>query len=179
MLDWLKAILGSAYTEDIDKKVFEQVNKDFVSRVDFNAINESRKSLDMQIKERDMQLEELKKVDATGLQAKITELQASNTIAKSEFDKQLKAAQLEFKLDSRLMKEGAVNTKAVKALLDSSKISLDGDNLVGIDDQLKALKEREKWAFAEVMKDVPGAGGNPPPAIGANKTALPKGVQIF
>lgn len=179
MLDWLKTILGDKYTEDIDKAVSTHVGKEFVSRTDFNAVNDTKKGLDTQIKERDTQLETLKKVDAAGLQAEITRLQGENTTAKADFDKQFKAAQLEFKLDSRLMKEGAVNSRAVKALLDSSKISLDGDNIVGLDDQLKAIKEKEKWAFTEVKTEVPGAGGNPPPAGGANKSVLPKGVQIF
>ena len=39
MLDWLKTILGDAYTEEIDKKVSEEIGKGFVARADFNALN--------------------------------------------------------------------------------------------------------------------------------------------
>ncbi|MCI1965977.1 MAG: hypothetical protein LKJ17_07595 [Oscillospiraceae bacterium] len=45
MLDWLKAILGDAYTDDIDKKVSAEIGKGFVSRADFNTTNEAKKSL--------------------------------------------------------------------------------------------------------------------------------------
>lgn len=43
MLEWLKTILGDTYTEDIDKKVSEEIGKQFVSRADFNTLNKKRK----------------------------------------------------------------------------------------------------------------------------------------
>lgn len=98
--------------------------------------------------------------------------------AETKYTAELSATKLNYALEARLAKEGAVNSKAVKALLDSSKISLDGDNLIGVDEQLKVLKESEKWAFAQPTPDVPGAGGNPPPTT-QTKTPLPAGTVIF
>jgi len=98
--------------------------------------------------------------------------------AETKYNTELSATKLNYALEARLAKEGAINSKAVKALLDSSKISLDGDNLIGIDEQLKVLKENEKWAFAEPAPEVPGAGGNPPPTP-QTKTPLPAGTVIF
>ncbi len=46
MLDWLKTILGDTYTEDIDKKVSDEIGKQFVSRTDFNTLNETKKTLE-------------------------------------------------------------------------------------------------------------------------------------
>ena len=104
MLEWLKTILGDTYTEDIDKKVSAEIGKEFVARTDFNAVNETKKELDKTIRERDAQLEELKKVDAAGLQAKITELQESNTQAKTQYEETLKKTRLDFLLENRLIK---------------------------------------------------------------------------
>lgn len=98
--------------------------------------------------------------------------------AETKYNTDLSATKLNYALEARLAKEGAVNSKAVKALLDSSKISLDGDNLIGVDEQLKSLKESEKWAFKADTPDVPGAGGNPPPTT-QTKTPLPSGTVIF
>ncbi|NLK70001.1 MAG: scaffolding protein [Clostridiales bacterium] len=98
--------------------------------------------------------------------------------AETKYNTELSAAKLNYALEARLAKEGAVNSKAVKALLDKSKISLDGDNLIGIDEQLKVLKEKEKWAFTQPTPDVPGVGGNPPPTP-QNKPPLPSGTVIF
>lgn len=44
MLEWLKTILGEAYTEDIDKKVSAEIGKGFVSKTDFNAKNDALKA---------------------------------------------------------------------------------------------------------------------------------------
>lgn len=46
MLEWLKAILGDTYTEDIDKKVSDEIGRQFVSRTDFNTLNETKKTLE-------------------------------------------------------------------------------------------------------------------------------------
>ena len=110
--------------------------------------------LQKQIKDRDTQLDTLKKSsgDNEALKQQISTLQEQNKTKQTEFDTKLKQVKLDALLETRLMKEGAVNTKAVRALLDPSKISLDGDNLIGIDDQLKSLKETEKWAFGAPTK---------------------------
>ena len=71
MLAWLKEILGDAYTDDIEKKVSDEIGKGFVSRADFNTVNESKKGLEEEIGKRDKQLETLKQLDAEGLQEKI------------------------------------------------------------------------------------------------------------
>ncbi len=170
-LDWLKAILGDAYSEDVDKKVSEEIGKGFVARADFNALNETKKALDGQIKDRDTQLDALKKVDAAGLQAEIVKLQGENRAAQEKHDADLKQIKLKATLEARLAKEKAIDVTAVSALLDHSKISLDGDNLIGIDEQLKTLRESKKWAFETT--DVPGAGGNPPPGGDPGNTPLP------
>lgn len=166
MLDWLKTILGDTYTDEIEKKVSEEIGKGFVAKSDFNTANEAKKLLDTQLKERDIQLEALKKVDAEGLQAEIARLQGENKTVKEQYENDLKSTKLNSALELKLIKEGAVNAKAVKALLDLDKISLDNDNLVGIDEQLSALKESDKWAFGEQMAASTGmAQGAGAPAI--------------
>lgn len=174
-MEFLKEHLGdelyNKLTEklkDNDKvKLANLAGGEYIGKDKFTAAETAKKQLEEQLKERNAQLETLKKSagDNETLKAEIAKLQQANTTAQAEFDAKLKTAQLDYQLEARLMKEGAINTKAVKALLDSSKISLDGENLIGIDDQLKTLKEKEKWAFADKETDVPGGGGNPPPAF--------------
>jgi len=108
----------------------------------------------------------------------VDKLKSDLTALETKYNTDLSATKLNYALETRLAKEGAVNSKAVKALLDGSKISLDGDNLVGLDEQLKTLKESEKWAFQEQKTEIPGAGGNPPPSTNT-KTPLPSGTVIF
>src|SRR5690625_4214940 len=122
-----------------------------------------------QISERDTQLEELKKVDAEGLQAKIDELQKQNETTKTEYEEKLQQQAFEHKLDSSLSGAKVKNTKAVKALLDMDTIKLDGDTLKGLDDQLNNLKESDSYLF-EKEED----GGDPKPQFSqGNHTKAP------
>jgi len=175
MLEFLKTILGDAYTEDIDKKVSAEIGKDFVSRTDFNAANEAKKTLDAQIKDRDKQLDELKKVDAAGLQAKIAELQTANETAKTEYDSNLKKVQLNSKIETALLGAKAKNTKAARALLDESKISLDGENVLGLNEQLEALQKDNAYLFGEDKTPNPPApnGGAPAAQPDLNTDDMP------
>lgn len=160
MLQWLKDALKDSYTDEIDKAVAAHIGKEFVSRTDFNAVNTEKKTAVEQVAARDKQLDTLTKTagDSDALKGEITKLQGENKIAQTKWEADVKQIKLDSKLDTLLIQHGAVNTKAVRALLDSTKISLDGDNLVGIDDQLKGLKETEKWAFTSGGSSTPPAG---------------------
>lgn len=117
--------------------------------------------LQKQISDRDKQLETLKKSsgDNEALQKQIAELQEANKTAKAEYDAQVKKLQLDSKVETALLGAKAKNTKAVRALLDESKISLDGENVLGLNEQLEALKKDAAYLFGEDK-------GNPPPPVG-------------
>ena len=78
MLDWLKTILGEAYSEEIDKKVSEEIGKNFVARADFNTLNTEKKALADTVKERDKQLETLKASTGDVEDRKSTRLNSSH-----------------------------------------------------------------------------------------------------
>ncbi len=69
---------------------------------------------------------------------------------------------LDFAIEKALTVAKAKNTKAVKALLDMDKVKLDGDQLLGIDEQLKALQQSDPYLFGDAGKV--GGGTNPPGA---------------
>jgi hypothetical protein len=157
MLEWLKKILGEAYTDEIDKEVSAEIGKAFVARSDFNALNEEKKSLINQLSERDTQLEELKKIDAKSLQAEITRLQGENKTAAEKYKADLEAVKLNAALDTAILSAKGKNAKAIKALLDVSKLKLKEDgSLEGLD--LEALKTSDPYLFDEVQQS--GNDGN-------------------
>lgn len=92
MLDWLKTILGEAYSEEIDKKVSEEIGKNFVARADFNTLNTEKKALADTVKERDKQLETLKAStgDVEALKTQIATLQTENTAATKAHEAEIK-----------------------------------------------------------------------------------------
>src|SRR5690625_3046926 len=107
-----------------------------------------------QIKDRDNQLADLgKKVkDNEELTAEIERLKDENKTATEELQEKLEKQAFEFALEKELNKAGAKNPKAVKALLDTESIKVDGETLLGLDDQLKALKESDEYLFESEEK---------------------------
>lgn len=130
--------------------------------------------LQKQISDRDKQLETLKKSsgDNAALQEEIAKLQEANKTAKAEYEAQMKKVQLDSKVETALLGAKAKNTKAVRALLDESKISIDGENVLGLKEQLEALKKDAAYLFGE------DKGLNPPPPAGDTPPAPaePKGL---
>lgn len=169
----IKAILGNAYTDDIAAKLTAEIEKEYKPAADFDALSK-------QLGERDKQLEELGKLKPEELKGEIQRLKGENEAAAKKYAAELANLKLNGAIENRLLKEGAVNTKAVRALLDNEKIKLSEDgSLTGLDEQLKTLRENEKWAFAQPAKQVPGSGGNPAPAEESKKQPLPSGTVVF
>ena len=104
-------------------------------------------SLKEQISQRDKDLKELKKVDAKELETKIAELEEKNKTLQEESNKQLQETRKNLMLENSLMKANVKNSKAIRGMLDIDKITIDGDELTGLDDQIKALKESDSYLF--------------------------------
>lgn len=172
MLDWLKEILGEHYTDEIDKAVAKQISKDFVSRADFNAKNESYKALEGQLAGRDSQLEELKKVDAAGLNARISELQNENQTAKAEYEKRISDIQFNHALDSALTGAKAKNVKAVKALLDTDGLTLNDGEILGLKERLEKVKEENSYLFESDKQPPKFVGTTPGAQTGGDMKAV-------
>ncbi|MCM1296511.1 MAG: phage scaffolding protein [Muribaculaceae bacterium] len=150
MLEWLKTILGDAYTEDIDKKVSEEIGKGFVARADFNTLNAEKKALADTVKDRDKQLETLKASsgDTEALKQQIATLQADNATAAKAHEAEIKRLKIDTAVDLALSAAKAKNVKAVKALLELENAELAEDGTVkGLADQIKKLAESPDSGF--------------------------------
>ncbi|MEK4425876.1 phage scaffolding protein [Solibacillus sp. FSL K6-1523] len=125
-----------------------------VPKSDFdNKVNELKIANDT-IAERDTQLEDLKKIDAAGLQTKITELQQENAQAKLDHANQLKDERLSTAL--KLALTGKVHdVDLVLGLIDKEQIELDekGNITKGLDEQRKTLQESKSFLFIPEKED--------------------------
>lgn len=149
--DFLKLGLSEEQATKAAEASAEEL-KGFIPKSRFDEVNEAKKKLEEDIKIRDKQLEELKKLDVEGLKAQIEKLQMENKIAKEKYEAELKQIQINNAIEKALINAKAKNIKAVKALLDLEKVKLDGENLLGLDDQIKKLIEGEDTKF---LFDVP------------------------
>ena len=142
-------LIALGLTEEQAAKVLEGY-KGYVPKTRFDEVNEAKKKAEAIVAERDKQLEALKKNsgDAEALKAEITKLQDENKAAADKYKADVKALLVNSIVERDLFKAGAKNIKAAKALLnDLDKAELDGENVKGLADQIKKLKEDEGSKF--------------------------------
>lgn len=118
------------------------------------TVTTDRDELKVQLTDRDTQLEGLKDIDHEGLKAKIQELETTNQTTATEYQSKLDKQAFDFTLDKALTGAKVRNPKAVRALLDTEAIKLDGDKLLNLDDQLAALQTTDAYLF-EVEEETP------------------------
>ena len=123
----------------------EDINK---AKADLQEVKTQLKTAQDTIKERDTQIEALRKVDADGLQAKITELQAMNKEAQEKYESDLKDFKLTSAIKSNLT--NAQDLDLVSGLIDKSKLILAEDGTVtGLKEQVAALQESKPYLFKQ------------------------------
>lgn len=157
-MEWLKEILKNAGIENVDElesKISKELPKHFKPASVFNETNEKLKNANAEI--------ETLKATQTSIQEEYDNYkkgsisQADYETKKKEIEANSKAeiekVRLESKIDLAINNAKAKNVKSVKANLDLEKIKLDGDKLLGFDDQIEALKKSDAYLF-EIDKKV-------------------------
>lgn len=145
-------LLEWGLTEEQATKVMEGLNGSFVTKARFNEVNTELTAAKNTIKERDTQLETLKKAsgDTKALQDQITQLQADNKKKDDDHAAELKNLKISNAVELALTGAKAKNNTAVKALLADfiGKAELAEDGTVkGLDDEVKKLVEGKDTAF--------------------------------
>ena len=149
-------LLESGLTEEQAQKVMDvytEEMKGFIPKVRFDEVNDAKKDLEQQIKERDKQLKELaeKAKGNEELEKQIKELQEVNKTTKEQYEAKIK----ELKIDA-VIREKLTDAKYPDLLVtkfDKSKLTVTDDGTVlGIDEQLTQIKEYYKDLFTPVVK---------------------------
>ena len=136
-----------------EKKVLiAEKDGDYVPYSRFKEVNDNTKTLGEQIKERDKQLEELKKSAGTSaeLTAKIEQLAAENKAAAEKYAKELYDRDFNAAFEKVLTDSGCIDDIALKAHMKMEDIKLEGNELKGAKEQLEKLKQDKKHLFKEV-----------------------------
>lgn len=143
-------LIAMGLTEEQAKKVMDSLDGNFVTKARFNEVNEENKTLKQSVADRDKQLEDLKKSsgDNAELKKQIETLQQQNADQKKAHDAEMAQLKLDNAVNAALTAAGAKNAKAVKALVDMSKVKLGEDGkLTGWDEQLTAVQKSDSYLF--------------------------------
>ncbi len=161
-------LLELGLTEEQADKVLnlhKEVLAGFIPKARFDEVNETKKELEQQIQERDNQLKELReKVKGNEeLEKTIKELQETNKATKEQYEAKIKDMTITAAIQSKLTDAKYPDLLLTK--FDRSKLSIAEDGTVlGIDEQLTALKEQYKDLFKPDLKgrEPNNIGGTPP-----------------
>lgn len=160
-MEFLKALFGS------DALTFEQFEEKLKDNKDIKLANlagggyvDKKKHEDTMselttakntIKELQDTVAKFDGVDVEALKSRASELE-------TKFNSDLAAVKLDSALDLALIQAKVRNPKLAKAALDTSIIKLDGDKLVGLSEQLDALKESDGYLF-DIEEETKPTGG--------------------
>lgn len=152
----------SKAVEDLKK----MINDNYVEKAKFDEATTAKSNLETQIKERDKQLETLKKTagDKEQLEATIKQLQEDNKSAKTKYETDLKNLRIDSAVKLKLSGT-AQDVDIVASLIDKTKLIVSDDGTVaGLDEQINPLKTSKPFLFKDVKlqknKNYEPAGGN-------------------
>ena len=165
-MEWLKELLKNAgieNVEELEKNIAKELPKHFKPASEFNEVNEKLKTANAEIETLkstqtsiQTEYENYKKGSITqaDYDAKVKEIQdeANNKIKQNNFDNKLALKLMSKEVDAK-------DVIDIRANLDLSKISLDGENFIGLDEQIKSLKERKAYLFNETSTVITGQDG--------------------
>ncbi|MBU3203120.1 phage scaffolding protein [Clostridium algidicarnis] len=111
-----------------------------IAKDKFNTLSE-------QLKTANTTITDLKKSngDNETLQTKVKDYETKV----KDYEKQIKDMQFNHSLDEALKGANVRNSKAIKALLNLENVKLDGESIIGLNDQLEALKKSDSYLFEE------------------------------
>lgn len=155
----------SKAVEDLKK----MINDNYVEKAKFDEATTAKNNLETQIKERDKQLETLKKTagDKEKLESTIKQLQEENKASKTKYEQDLKNLRIDSAVKLKLTNT-AQDVDIVATLIDKTKLIVSDDGTVaGLDEQINPLKQSKPFLFKDGKPK--GSGYEPTGGNGENK----------
>ncbi|WP_394870557.1 phage scaffolding protein [Clostridium butyricum] len=174
----LSEILGESYSQIPENIRTQYENIDlvdsssYVERRQYDTAQSTIKQYEKDIKKRDKDLDDLKEKakDNEDLTNEIENLKKANKKTNDDYKAELEKLNFEYKLEKKLSEYNPQNVDILKKSLDLSKISLDGENFLGLDEQIKSRKETDGYLFKAVENKEDTAKGTG--IIGSDKSSV-------
>lgn len=174
----LKDIIGEELYKQLSAdKQKEYENKDYedvsggayVHKTKFEQVNDQAKEYKKQVGERDTQITKLKEEfkDTEGLKEKVEKLESDNKTQKEGYEKQLSDIAFNNALEKGLSNFNVKDKTLIMALLNKQNLKVDGDNIIGLKEQLEPLQKSHEYLFEKTPNgtgsfNTGGKGGEEP-----------------
>ena len=150
--DFIKLGIDEETAKKLESASLEEL-KGYIPKARFDEINNEKKKLELDVRDRDSQLETLKNSsgDVEAMKQQIAALQADNKAKDEAHAAEIKQMKINSAVDTLLLNSKAKNTIAVKALLkdlDRAELLEDG-SIKGLEEQIAALKKSDAYLFED------------------------------
>ena len=158
--------------EDTAKKLetaSQEELKGYIPKARFDEVNNEKKKLELDVRDRDGQLETLKNStgDVEAMKKQIEDLQKANKDAADAHAAEIKQMKIDSAVESAITGAKGKNAKAIKALLNLENAELADDGTIkGLAEQIAAIQKSDSYLFdaKETKKQfkgaAPGESGN-------------------
>lgn len=151
LTEYLKKLFGdrtSMTLEELTKASEGNAEAKFVDLKDGGYVDEGKfKGLESQLSAANTTIKDLQEVVKKFDGKDPEKLSADLAALQQKYDADTAKLRLDNALEVALLSSKARDAKAVRALLDTEKIKLEGDKLTGLDDQIEALKKSHDYMF--------------------------------
>lgn len=161
--DFLKEL---GLEKEVIDKIMAENGKDIEHyKAQVAALTTEKGNLTAQLTDANQQIEDFKGLDIEGIKNAAEDYKKKFEAAEAKAKADIEALRFDTALNSALSGAKARNAKAVKALLNMDDLKLNDGKIVGLEEQLKQVKEENDYLF-ESEENIPrivGATGNTPP----------------
>lgn len=158
---------GLGIAEDVIEKLMAMYGKSVENiKGENEQLKTSLGAKEKVIEEANKTIEGFKGLNVDEIKKQADEYKTKFEQSKGEFEKTLTETKKRYALELEIGKLNTRNPNTFKKLLELEKITLDGDKLVGFDEQVKGLKESEPYLFNETRPNQVGTQPNLPNASG-------------
>lgn len=152
-------LLALGLTEEQIKDVFVINGKDVEkAKGDLTTKETKLTSAKEQLKIANTEIESYKSMDIETIKKAANEYKTKFEEAETKAQKEIETLKFNHAIENALGSAKAKNTKAVKALLNLDGLKLNGEEVVGLKEQIEALKADNDYLFGET--EPPGTGGS-------------------
>jgi len=167
----IKDLLGDELISKInevakDAKIVLAPQEDYIPKSRFDEVNNQTKELKARNEAFEKQVADALKAAKTGeeFKANYENLSREHEAQKSKYEAQIQEIRTTTMLSEGLRSAGAINPKTIMPLLDVSKIKVEGDKLVGLEEQIQTIRKNDAYLFEVVTpqragRQSGGAGG--------------------
>lgn len=145
---------GAKLSKEAIDSIMAENGKDIEKhKTDAETQKKTAEQAQTQLTEANKTIEGFKAMNIEEIKKSADEWKKKAEDAEKNSETELAKLRTEHALDSALRDGKAKNPKLVKAALDMEKIKLDGDKLLGLSDQIEALKTSDPYLFDEAERD--------------------------